>query len=56
MDRYFKNKRTCEVVYTYSEAVEWLKENEYDVIEIWSYSDVIGEWICSAEFTFKGDI
>ena len=54
--KYYKNKRTCETTESVETAAKWLDANEYDVIEIWSFSEFLGEWLCVAEWTFKGDI
>ena len=50
MEKYFKNKRTGETTESHAKAMEWYRAK--DEIEIWGWSETLGEWICRMEWVW----
>jgi len=50
MEKYFKNKRTGETTESHAKAMEWYRAK--DEVEIWGWSETLGEWICRMEWVW----
>jgi hypothetical protein len=50
MEKYFKNKRTGEKTESHAKAMEWYRAK--DEVEIWGWSETLGEWICRMEWVW----
>lgn len=49
--QYYKNKRTAECTESHKQAMDWYRNNR-DEIEVWYFSEVLGEWICGVEWVW----
>jgi len=49
-EQYYKNKRTGERTESQKQAMEWYRGK--DEIEVWYFSETLGEWICGIEWTW----
>jgi hypothetical protein len=49
-EQYYKNKRTGERTESHKQAMEWYRGK--DEIEVWYFSETLGEWLCGIEWTW----
>lgn len=49
-EQYYKNKRTGERTESHRQAMEWYRGK--DEIEVWYFSETLGELICGIEWTW----
>ena len=50
MEKYYMNKRTGEVTENHAEAMGWYRAK--DEVQIWGWSEVLGEWVCRMEWVW----
>lgn len=50
IDKYYRNKRTGETTESHAQAMEWYRGK--DEVEIWGWSETLGEWICRMEWVW----
>ena len=49
-EQYYKNKRTGERTESHKQAMEWYRGK--DEIEVWYFSETLGEWLCGVEWVW----
>ena len=49
-EQYYKNKRTGETTTSQKQAMEWYRGK--DEIEVWYFSETLGEWLCGIEWVW----
>ena len=50
MEKYYKNKRTGEKTESHAKAMEWYRAK--DEVQIWGWSETLGEWVCRLEWVW----
>ena len=46
----YRNKRTGEITKNQRQAMEWYRAK--DEIQVWYYSEAVGEWLCGVEWVW----
>ena len=49
-EQYYKNKRTGETTESHRQAMEWYRGK--DEVEVWYFSETLGEWLCGVEWVW----
>lgn len=49
-EQYYKSKATGKTTKSHKEAMKWYRGKEE--IEVWYFSETLGEWVCGIEWVF----
>ncbi len=49
-EQYYKSKATGKTTESHREAMDWYRAKEE--IEVWYFSETLGEWICGVEWVW----
>ena len=49
-EQYYKSKATGKTTESHREAMEWYRAHEE--IQVWYFSETLGEWICGVEWVW----
>lgn len=49
-EQYYKSKATDKTTESHREAMEWYRAKEE--IEVWYFSETLGEWVCGVEWVW----